>query len=183
MCISTSGRSYRAAEAAEEDEAALATPQPERPERAQVENSVHLRTLVSGPDGRVYLGFASGYLKCFSALGRLIFKKAGSIAAQVAGTPWGRTFSSGPCRQASLPDLSFAPPSCFRRDVTCLVKWFVQFEVGNMLWHAGHGYLCELPGGGGTEAVGGLGRWADPGAGGAGGGTGGHGGGGGVAGA
>ncbi|CAL8463974.1 g3509 [Coccomyxa elongata] len=72
---STSGRSYRAAEAAEEDEAALATPQPERPERAQVENSVHLRTLVSGPDGRVYLGFASGHLKCFSALGRLIFKK------------------------------------------------------------------------------------------------------------
>ena len=51
---------------------------PERPERAQVENSVHLRTIVSGPDGRTYLGFASGHLKCFSALGRLIFKKAGS---------------------------------------------------------------------------------------------------------
>ncbi|BDA49078.1 probable type I inositol polyphosphate 5-phosphatase 12 [Coccomyxa sp. Obi] len=71
---STSGRSYRSAEAAEEDEAVLAQP-PERPERAQVENSVHLRALVSGPDGRVYLGFASGHLKCFSALGRFIFKK------------------------------------------------------------------------------------------------------------
>lgn len=83
----------------------LATPQPERPERAQVENSVHLRTIVSGPDGRVYLGFASGHLKCFSALGRLIFKKAGSIGAQIAVAQC----QQWTCKTAILPDISFAP--------------------------------------------------------------------------
>ncbi len=78
-CSASGTRGYRTAEAADDDEAALAQPPPpERPERAEkanVESSVGLRTLVSGPDGRVYAGFASGHLKCISALGRLLWKK------------------------------------------------------------------------------------------------------------
>lgn len=49
---------------------------PDRPERAPADTSVGLRPLVSGPDGRVHAGFLSGYLKGFSALGRLLYKKA-----------------------------------------------------------------------------------------------------------
>lgn len=38
-----------------------------------------LRALVSTPDGRVLAGFASGHLKCFTSLGRLLWKKVGLL--------------------------------------------------------------------------------------------------------
>ena len=41
----------------------------------QGEKSVGLRCLTPSPDGHVYAGFHSGHLKCYTALGRLVWKK------------------------------------------------------------------------------------------------------------
>ncbi len=44
------------------------------------ERSVGLRCLAASPDGHVFAGFHSGHLKCYTALGRLGWKK---VPAQV----------------------------------------------------------------------------------------------------
>ena len=41
----------------------------------QGEKSVGLRCLTPSPDGHVYAGFHSGHLKCYTGLGRLVWKK------------------------------------------------------------------------------------------------------------
>lgn len=79
---------YRAAEPYEEDEAAAEQlPQHARAlekggssgSSASVADattlSVGLRCMAAAPDGRVFVGFQSGHLKCFTPLGRFLFKK------------------------------------------------------------------------------------------------------------
>jgi hypothetical protein len=73
----------------EEEDAGLATPSDRPHERAHERHdraaaaatSVGLRALVGTPDSRVLAGFASGHLKCFSSLGRLLWKKVTTVFA------------------------------------------------------------------------------------------------------
>ena len=44
------------------------------------DKSVGLRCLTSSPDGRVFAGFHSGHLKCYSGLGRLVWKKVSLLS-------------------------------------------------------------------------------------------------------
>lgn len=48
------------------------------------ERSVGLRCLAASSDGYVFAGFHSGHLKCYTALGRLVWKK---VPAQVPQQP------------------------------------------------------------------------------------------------
>ena len=48
------------------------------------ERSVGLRCLAASPDGYVFAGFHSGHLKCYTALGRLVWKK---VPARVPQQP------------------------------------------------------------------------------------------------
>jgi hypothetical protein len=81
---------YRAAEPYEEDEAADAQQPPHARalekggssgsiSAADATLSVGLRCMAAAPDGRVFVGFHSGHLKCFTPLGRFLFKKVAPL--------------------------------------------------------------------------------------------------------
>lgn len=83
--------SYRPADACEDADEALTEQQ--RLEKAggsggsgdaAAAASFGLRALAAAPDGRVFAGFASGHLKCYSALGRFLFKKVRALVARSA---------------------------------------------------------------------------------------------------
>ena len=51
------------------------------------DKSVGLRCLTSSSDGHVFAGFHSGHLKCYTALGRLVWKKVSQSCHLFGASP------------------------------------------------------------------------------------------------